>query len=157
PGECCRCGRRFSCALLVPRRVRSSEEGAMRMPWYRKMVWKPLAIVILCGYGLAVALNVSRVSMYHRLAEDCAYQEARGREWLAEVQRKHDQKKRLVAELRSQDHPVPSYDETFERAFNAEAQPARDEINRAAQMRRKYERAARYPWLFVAPDPPPRE
>jgi hypothetical protein len=118
----------------------------VRRPHFR--LWILMAIVVVCALGFSVPGLRRRASNYRQKAEKWGLIE---KAWHKNVER----------ELRAQKHgyfvrrsdlkviPLPPELEKQDRELLRFLQ-SREE--KAAATRRKYERAARYPWLSVEPD-----
>ena len=97
-----------------------------------------VAITCLVLGGTVEAIRLGRLAQSHR--ERVAFHAATERGF------------RVMADQFGDDAAVPLSVES-----NTQVVPIRDLIDEQIRMRHKYERAARYPWLPVPPDPPEPE
>lgn len=94
----------------------------------RLTIRRMMFLVAIVGMGLATALMIQRSRQFARIAEEQAYSESLSLSYADEARGKHGDRQRVErGELMASYH-------------------------RALKL--KYERAARYPWLSVEPDPP---
>ncbi len=107
------------------------------MPRFRFTVRSMMVGVAIVGAALGLASMKSRSDEFARKAHHFADREARMRELMEFLAK-----------------PEPGSHPTSIRNIRKICDYILTGIEHDKRMRRKYERAARYPWLTVAPDPP---
>src|SRR5262245_46043912 len=111
---------------------------------------------------LAIVAVIAAAMWAERMKKDAA----RYRQHAARFEAEERSRRRRIEGLRSQaerrslaarEHPEDRYavlDELAAQVFRARAEIEERRLDHFARLRLKYERAARYPFLPVAPDPP---
>ena len=130
----------------------------MRLPGFRLKLWMLIVLVALVAVGIGAERTIQRVqnereraAYYAGLEDDCRRDLARSAEILAWRQR-------CAAFWRSRG--VPDTAARFEDYIpddKSNVHYYRSSRDYYSRMRRKHERASRFPWPAVAPDPPPPE
>lgn len=130
----------------------------MRLPRWRFRLRGLMVAIAAAATALWVGLEVSRLGAasegYRRVAEHLAREEAFARE-LSETYRGMAASWRQMFALGVP--PLDSRATAAEREAREVGDTCQASVDYHAAMRAKYERAARYPWLPVAPDPPEQD
>jgi hypothetical protein len=106
----------------------------MRLPRVRLTIWGMMIIVAVAGF-LVWSIELRRLAASHHLRA------------LGYERRMHQlQRSRLLAATRLGDDKAENPSNAFDRAMSRR-------IHHLQSLMEKYERAARYPWLPVEPDP----
>jgi hypothetical protein len=125
----------------------------MRLP--RFTTRQLMAVVAVCGVASGLGVMAWRSSVYRSLAARHSRHEEGMRREVEELEENLANVPDRIA--KSREAGDVEEEEAWLRGvtqWQEKLSPYRREIQRAGQLREKYERAARYPWLPVAPDPP---
>jgi len=122
----------------------------MRLPRFRLKLWMFAILVALVGVGIGAERTIRRVAGYRRLAASYAAKDAEDRQNLARAER-------TLARATERFGGSPGFERTLFLDWQSDAAgriaELRRRIERSARLRRQYERACRFPWPSVAPDP----
>jgi hypothetical protein len=120
-----------------------------------------VALVGLTLFGSIITMRMCRRAKSYQSRASIFWQEETGaRQHLASCRKQLDGTERAVIQLRVRRHNLYQPEELAGKIaadaawWKANARHTEVVVAYCASMRRKYEHAARYPWLAVPPDPP---
>jgi hypothetical protein len=141
----------------------------MRLPRFRVKLLMLAVLVALAGVGFGINRTAWRVQETRKMVAYHTAAEADSRERLAFCAKMLRSSEELVATTRgfakSIGNPMIkariestlAMDEEDVRDYRQQADVSRQQIDYRIRMRQKYERACRFPWPSVPPDPPEPE